>query len=212
MEYIRIKENMMDNNLEKIASEIVKGKIVIFPTETLYGIGTNAYNEEACKKIFKIKERPNTKPLIVLISDYEMLCNIVEEPNEIEKKLIKKFWPGPLTIIFKGKENSMLPNIIIAKDNTIGIRMTDGKIIKQLLQKSNVPIVAPSANISGKTDATKIKQIVMELGEKVDYVLDSGNIEDNVPSTIVKVVENSIHILREGKITKEELMEIAPIK
>ena len=212
MEYISLKENMVNIDFDKIASEIVKGKIVIFPTETLYGIGTNAYNEEACKKIFKIKERPNTKPLIILISDYEMLCNIVEEPNEIEKKLINKFWPGPLTIIFKRKKNFMLPDIIVAKDNTIGVRMTNGKIIRLLLQKSNVPIVAPSANISGKADATKIKQIVMELGEKVDYVLDSGNIEDNVPSTIVKVVENSIYILREGKIIKEELMEIAPIK
>ncbi len=198
----------MNQKLSKIAQEMKNGKIVIFPTETVYGIGTNAFDERACEKIFKIKERPNEKPLIVLISDFSMLYSMVDEINIIEQKLIDRFWPGPLTIIFKRKKDCNLSNVVTANQDTIGIRMTSGKIARLLIQESGVPIVAPSANLSGRSDGSKINQIYQELRKKVDYIIDCGDIVDMVPSTIVQVMDSKIQILRRGKISEFQIASI----
>ena len=183
----------------------------MFPTETVYGIGTNAYNEESCKKIYEIKKRPNWKPLIVLISDIEMLKNLTEEINDIEKKLIEAFWPGPLTIIFQKNKNISISKYVSAGLDTIGVRMTDGEMIQKIIKKANVPIVAPSANLSGKTDGTKIQEIMDEIGNDIDGIIDIGDIYDSNPSTLVQVMDNQIKVLREGKISKEQLSEIAEV-
>ncbi len=200
------------NEIEFIAEEIKKGKSVVFPTETVYGIGTNALDEEACNKIFALKERPKDKPLIVLVSDFDMLYTLIEEPNKIEQKLIETFWPGPLTIVFSRVKEGVVPKAIMGNQNSIGIRMTNGKIAQLLIQKAGVPVVAPSANISGKPTETKIKNIIQELGNRVDYILDCGDIQSDITSTVVKVEENKIRIIRQGKITKEMLSKIGEIK
>ncbi len=205
-----MKVNMQE--IDNIAQGIKEGKIAIFPTETVYGIGTNAFDDDACKRVYEIKERPMNKPLIVLISNLDMLYDIVNNVNELEKKLIDEFWPGPLTIIFEKKENCKISNIVTSGENCIGVRMTSGIIPNLLIEKSGVPIVAPSANISGKSTGIKIKDIIEELGDKVDYVLDFGDVEKAVESTIVKVIENKIYILREGKILKKQLKKIGKIK
>ena len=205
-----MKVNMQE--IDNIAQRIKEGKIVIFPTETVYGIGTNAFDDDACKRIYEIKERPMDKPLIVLISNLDMLYNIAKDVNELEKKLIDEFWPGPLTIVFEKKENCEISDIVTSGGNSVGIRMTSGIIPNLLIEKSGVPIVAPSANISGKSTGIKIKNIIEELGDKVDYILDFGDVEKAVESTIVKVVENKIYILREGKILKKQLKKIGKIK
>ncbi len=205
-------QNLTDENISEISSALLCSKIIIFPTETVYGIGANAKDLKACKKIFNIKKRDKGKALIVLISNLKMLDDIVEKTNEIEKKLIKKFWPGPLTIIFNKNNTSKISNIVIGNQNTIGIRMTSSSIATRIIDCSGVPIVAPSANISGKPTGTKIKNIIKDLGDKVDYIIDIGDINDNTTSTIVQVIDNEINILREGKISKEELSKIAKIK
>lgn len=202
---------LSEQEITEIAEEIKEGKIFVFPTETVYGIGTNAYNEESCKKIYEIKKRPDYKPLIVLISDVEMLNNLVKEINDIERRLIDTFWPGALTIIFQRRENTMISKYVSAGLNTIGVRMTDGEIIQRIIKKANVPIVAPSANLSGKTDGTKILEIMEEIGGDIDGIINSGDIYDSNPSTLVQVIGNKIKILREGKISKEKLSEIAEI-
>ncbi len=209
MKYI---EKITDLDIELVGQEMRNGKIVVFPTETVYGIGTNACDENACRKIYELKQRPSNKPLIVLISDMDMLCEIVQDINDIEKKLIEKFWPGPLTIIFEKKSNAKLTDIVTAGQKSVGVRMTDGKVARMLIQKAGVPIVAPSANLSGKPSATKMKNIMKDLGDKVDYILDCGDIKDETTSTLVKVENEVIHILRQGKISKGRLEEATKVK
>ncbi len=211
MKLISMKE-LDDRILEEVALAVQQGKVVIFPTETIYGIGTNAFDESAVERIYKIKGRPEQKALIVLINDYQMLELIASITTDIERNLMKKFWPGPLTIIFQKKNISCLPENVTARKDTIAVRMSDNEIIKKLIAKSGVPIVAPSANLSGSSSATKIKEIISDLGEQVDYILDNGDIKDETPSTIVKVENGEIKILREWKIKKEQLFNMESIK
>jgi len=193
MKLISMKE-LDDRILEEVAVAVQQGNVVIFPTETIYGIGTNAFDESAVERIYKIKGRPEQKALIVLINDYQMLELIASITTYIERNLMKKFWPGPLTIIFQKKNISCLPENVTARKDTIAVRMSDNEIIKKLIAKSGVPIVAPSANLSGSSSATKIKEIISDLGEQVDYILDNGDIKDETPSTIVKVENGEIKI------------------
>ena len=137
MKILHLNEKQNINEIEFIAKETKKGKSVVFPTETVYGIGTNALDEEACNKIFALKERPKDKPLIVLVSDFDMLYTLIEEPNEMEQKLMEAFWPGPLTIVFSKVKEGMVPKTIMGNQNSIGIRMTNGKIAQLLIQKAD---------------------------------------------------------------------------
>lgn len=204
--YIKEK-NIDDATIFEIASALKEGQLVVFPTDTVYGIGTNAYDSNACLRIYEVKGRPMHKPLLVLISDISMLKEMVEFINPIEQKLIDTFWPGPLTIKFKKKEG-ILPSIISAGDNYVQVRLVNEGLIHKLIQIAGVPIVAPSANLSGSLTGTKIKNIVNELGSQVDYILDCGDIKSDTVSTIVQVEEGKISVIREGKIKKEEIEKI----
>lgn len=207
-----LKKEEIDNSaILEISNALKKGKLVVFPTDTVYGIGTNAFDKDACERIYEVKGRPKYKPLIVLISNISMLKAMVDYISPVEQKLINTFWPGPLTIKFK-KKDGVLPDIVSAGDEYIRVRLINEGILYKLIQTSGVPIVAPSANLSGSLTGTKIQNIVNELGGKVDYILDCGDIENDVVSTIVQVEEEKIIIIREGKIKKEELEEIAPLK
>lgn len=202
---IYLKEEQIDETkIEEIANAIKEGKLIIFPTDTVYGIGTNAYNEEACKKIYEIKGRPSCKPLIILISDTSMIEDLVENISPKEQKIIEKFWPGPLTIKFK-KRKGILPDIISAGDEYVRIRLIKNGLIYKIIEKAEVPVVAPSANISGHQTGIKIDNIIKELGGKVDYILDCGDYKSDEPSTIIQVEDEKIVVIREGKIKREEL-------
>ena len=207
-----LKEEKIDNSaILEIADALKQGKLVVFPTDTVYGIGTNAYNNEACERIYEVKGRPKYKPLIVLISNISMLKELVEEINLTEKKLIDAFWSGPLTIKFK-KKDGVLSNVVSAGDEYVRVRLIEEGLIYNLIQTAGVPIVAPSANLSGSLTGTKIENIVKELGGKVDYILDCGDIESDEVSTVIQVVEEKVVVIREGKIKKEELAKIVPLK
>lgn len=204
-----LKQDEIDDLIvDEIANAIKEGKLVVFPTDTVYGIGTNAYDSEACERIYVVKERPMYKPLIVLISDILMLEDIVDYISPVEKKLIDNFWPGPLTIKFKKKEN-ILPYVVTAGSGYVCVRLLNDGLVSKIIKKSGVPVVAPSANLSGSTTGVKIDNIVNELGGKVDYILDFGDIESDVTSTIVEVEDEKIIVIREGKITKEELENVS---
>lgn len=199
----------LNKNLDKIreaAMSIKEGSIVLFPTETVYGIGANALDENAVNKIFEAKGRASDNPLIVHICDIDMLNVLVKEIGEIEEKLIRNFWPGPLTIIFNRKE--CIPNNVTAGLETVGIRMPSNEIARKLIELSALPIAAPSANVSGKPSGTKIEDIIDELDGKVDYILDSGMVDIGVESTVVRVIDNKVHILRPGKITVEDIEKL----
>ena len=204
--YADLKQNEDLNKIRESAQAIKQGNIVLFPTETVYGIGANALDENAVNKIFKAKGRAADNPLIVHISDIDMLDNLVKEVGEIEQKLMDSFWPGPLTIIFDRKE--CIPNVVTAGLNTVGIRMPSNEIARKLIEIAELPIAAPSANISGKPSGTKIEDIIDELDGKVDYILDSGMVDIGVESTVVRVIDNKVHILRPGKITAEDMQKI----
>lgn len=207
-----IKEKELDNNtIFEISSAIKRGKIVVFKTDTVYGIGTNAFDKKACKRIYEIKGRPMDKPLGVLISDISMLKEIVDVISPAEQKLMDAFWPGPLTIKFKKKENA-LPDVVSAGDEYVRVRLLKNEPAYSLIKISGVPIVAPSANLSGSLTGTKIKNIINELGGKVDYILDSGDVNNNTTSTIVEVDNEKVIIIREGKIKKEEIARVVPLK
>lgn len=195
-----IKEKDIDKAmLHTIAQDIRSGKLVVFKTDTVYGIGTNAYLEEACKRIYEVKGRPEEKPLCVLISDNSMLDNLVFSINLMEQKLIDTFWPGPPTMKFKKKEN-ILPNIISAGDDFVRVRLVKSGFAHLLIKEAGVPIVAPSANLSSNPTGIVVNNIVKELDGKVDYIIDSGDICDDTTSTIVSVVDGEAIIIRDGKI------------
>lgn len=200
-----------DDTIAQISSAIKRGKIAVFKTDTVYGIGTNVFNGDACKRIYEIKGRPLHKPLSVLISDISMLKEIVDFISPAEQKLIDAFWPGPLTIKFKKKEN-VLPDIVSAGDEYVRVRLLKNGLAYNLIQTAGVPIVAPSANLSGSPTGTNIKDIINELDGKVDYILDSGNVNNDTTSTIVEVSNEKAIVIREGKINKEEIAKVVPLK
>ncbi len=201
--YIK-EEEIEEKTIQEISNAIKDGKTIVFKTDTVYGIGTNAFDKEACEKVYEIKGRPKQKPLCVLITNISMLKLMVENINPIEQKLIDTFWPGPLTIKFRKKEN-VLPNIISAGDEYVRVRLLKEGLGYKIINTAGVPLVAPSANLSGSPTGINIKNITQELNGKVDYILDSGNVENDETSTIIEIENEKINIIREGKIKKEEI-------
>lgn len=208
--YIK-KEDIDDSIIKEISLALKDGKLVVFPTDTVYGIGTNAYDGEACERIYEVKGRPAYKPLVLLISDISMLEKMVDSIGLIEQKLMDSFWPGALTIKMKKKKN-VLPDVISAGDEYLRVRLISKGILHDLIKEAGVPVVAPSANLSGSFTGTKIENITREFDGKVDYLLDFGDIESDVTSTIVEVIDDKVNVIREGKITKEELARVVTLK
>ena len=192
--------------LEKAAELIKQGKIVVFPTETVYGIGVNGLNEQAVKKLYEVKQRPYNKPISLLVSNMEMVNEIAKDITEVEYKIMEKFFPGPLTIILKKKD--IVPDIVTAGGDTVGVRMPRGETARKLVEMAGVPIATPSANITGEPSGTNLQEIKKHFEGKADYFIDGGISELGLASTIVQVVDGKIQILREGKITLEQINQI----
>ena len=201
--YINFKNNIDYNELKKIANEIKNNKVIIFPTETVYGIGTNGLDAEAIKKLFIAKKRPENKPINLLISNIDMIENVAKDLTPLDYALIKEFFPGPLTLILKKKDN--VPNILTANGDTVGVRMPANEIALKLIEYANIPIATSSSNISGNETGINIDNIFDDFNGRVDYIIDDGPSKLGVASTIVKVVDNKPIILREGSITKEQI-------
>lgn len=205
MEVLDWKEKINVHELESVSKCLKSGGIVIFPTETVYGIGANATNHDAVNKIFQAKGRANDNPLIVHLDDKKNILKYAYIDNDIEQKLIDTFMPGPFTLILRKKDN--IPDNVSAGLDTVGIRIPSNKIANTILLGSGLPIAAPSANISGKPSGTDINDIINEFDNKVDYIID-GNITDiGLESTVVKVIDGIPTILRPGFITKEDIIE-----
>ena len=189
--------------LEKAAELIKQGKIVIFPTETVYGIGANGLDEQAVKKLYNIKQRPLNKPISLLVSNMEMVDLIAKDITETEYKIMEKFFPGPLTIILKKK--SIVSDIVTSGQETVGVRMPSGETARKLVEFAGVPIAAPSANITGDPSGTNLQEIKRHFEGKADYFIDGGDCELGVSSTIVQAIDGKIKILRQGSITLEQI-------
>ncbi len=195
--------------LKKSGEKIRNGKLVIFPTETVYGIGANALDSKAVDDIFIAKGRANDNPLIVHVSDFAMIKDLVEEPNTMEKKLLDAFMPGPFTLILKKKD--IIPNNVSANLDTVGIRMPSNKIAHDLIEAAGVPIAAPSANVSSRPSGTQVEDIIDEFQDKVDIIIDGGKTNIGIESTVVKVIDDIPTILRPGKITPEDIMAVVGV-
>ena len=200
------KEKINESELDEISSAIKEGKLVIFPTETVYGIGASIYNDDALKNIFITKGRAQDNPLIIHVSSKEMIKEIVTEISDIENKLIDAFMPGPFTLILNKKKH--ISNIVSANLDTVGIRMPDSKIAKAIIEKSNTPIAAPSANLSTKPSCTNLNDLLEDFNNKVPYIIDGGASKIGVESTVVKVINGIPTILRPGKLTPEDIYEV----
>ncbi len=201
--YINFKNNIDYNELKNIANEIKNNKVVIFPTETVYGIGANGLEAEAIKKLFIAKKRPENKPINLLISNIDMIEKVAKDLTPLDYALIKEFFPGPLTLILKKKDN--VPNMLTANGDTVGVRMPANEIALKLIEYANIPIATSSSNISGNETGINIDNIFDDFNGRVDYIIDDGPSKLGVASTIVKVVDNKPIILREGSITKEQI-------
>lgn len=188
------------------ASEILKnGGLVAIPTETVYGLGANAFSKDASLKIFKAKGRPADNPLIVHIYDFKQLKDIVSEVNENAEKLIKKFWPGPLTVVMK--KSDKIPCEVSAGLDTVAVRMPSHKDAQRLLRTCDIPIAAPSANTSGKPSPTTAKHVYDDMNGKIDAILDGGSCRVGLESTVVDVTDDIPRLLRPGGITYEQLCD-----
>ncbi len=205
--YLDLRNDSDYTKIEEAGEVIRKGGLVLFPTETVYGLGANGLDTKAVEKIYLAKGRKSDNPLILHIADFSMLPQIAQNVSELEKKLMKAFWPGPFTIILERTE--IVPDIVTAGLDTVGIRMPSGEIARKLIEYSQVPIAAPSANISGRPSGTNVQDIYDELKDKVDFIIDGGETEVGLESTVVKVIDGVPHILRPGKITAEQIKEVA---
>lgn len=206
---LNIDKDNIDEDLIGQAADILKrGGIVAFPTETVYGLGANGLDEEAVKKIYKAKGRPSDNPLILHISSKEELSPLVKEIPHKAKACMERFWPGPLTLVFK--KSDIIPDIITGGLDTVAIRMPDHPIAKKLISKSGLPIAAPSANLSGKPSPTKANHVIEDMMGKIDMILDGGDTGLGLESTVLDLSTEVPTILRPGGVTLEDLKVIIP--
>lgn len=192
----------MKDSIKKAAEIIRKGGIVAFPTETVYGLGADAFNITAVKRIFEIKERPFYDPLIVRISELDQLRLLVKNVDKTLLKVAQKFWPGPLTIVTE--KNSNVPDLLTAGLSTVAIRMPGNEIARELIRQAGTPIAAPSANKFGMLSPTNSGHVLKQL-KNIDYIIDGGNAEIGIESTVISLNSEGYKILRPGVISEKEL-------
>ena len=173
-------------NIKKAQKLLNKGECVAIPTETVYGLAANAYSDIACKKIYKLKKRPQNNPLIVHYLNYQILKNDCNFNNDF-LKIYKKFCPGPITFILDLKKNSRISKIVTNKKNTLAVRFPKHPVARKLLKKINFPLAAPSANLSSKISAVSSADVRNDFGKKVKYVLEGGKSSIGLESTIIDI-------------------------
>lgn len=205
-------DNIVDNNkiypqIVDAASLLRDGELIAFPTETVYGLGANALNGQAVANIYQAKGRPSDNPLIVHIGHKEQLNGLVEEIPDVAHTLISRFWPGPLTLIFKKKEG-VFPDTVTAALETVAIRMPDHPLALQLIRESGCPVAAPSANLSGKPSPTTAQHVYEDLNGRIAGIVDGGATGVGLESTVLDITGDVPLILRPGGVTIEQLREI----
>ncbi len=196
-------DNQQYELLESAASLLKAGGLVAFPTETVYGLGAIYTNEAALLKVFAVKGRPADNPLILHIWRREQLNELASEITPKAERLIKAFWPGPLTLIFP-KQSHVSP-VVTAGLDTVAIRMPSHPVARELLRRTNVAVAAPSANLSGRPSPTRGSHVIEDLDTKIDLIIDAGSCSEGVESTVLSLQESTPIILRPGSVTIEML-------
>lgn len=194
-------------NEPKIVADFIKsGEVAAFPTETVYGLGADAYNEKAVRKIFKAKGRPADNPLIVHVAKKKDILVLVKEITPSAKKIIAGFFPGPVTVILK--KNEIVPDVVTAGLDTIAIRMPESKIARELIRLSGVPIAAPSANLSGSPSPTNFLHVLRDMKGKIPCLLIGPAAKYGLESTVIDCTGKFPVILRPGSVTLEQIKKL----
>ena len=189
----------------KLTTYYKDGKLVAIPTETVYGLSANAMDDKAVCKIYEAKGRPSDNPLIVHFYEMSQLDNIVDYSDENVKKLIDKFWPGPMTLILNAKENNGISKKVTAGLNTLAVRMPSNITAREVLKETGVLLAAPSANTSGKPSPTKFEHVYHDLNGKIDVIIEDEQSDIGLESTVVDCTRHPFVIARPGDITKEDM-------
>ncbi len=190
-------------NIKLCADALASGQVVAFPTETVYGLGASLFQPKAIDKIFHLKKRPSDNPLIVHISNLDEVSKIAKKIPKDFYFLAEKFFPGPLTVVLEAKE--IVPRIATANKDTIAIRMPNNECALRLIEYAETPLVAPSANLSGKPSSTKAAHVIEDFNNKIPYVLDGGDCNIGIESTVVLLEGDGPCLLRPGSISPEEI-------
>lgn len=199
-----------EESAQKAADILKNGGIAAIPTETVYGLAANALDENAVRSIFTAKGRPQDNPLIVHISDIEMINPLVSDIPELAKRLAERFWPGPLTMIFN--KTSAVPDVTSGGLSTVAVRMPENKAARAIIEKCGFPLAAPSANTSGKPSPTSAEHVFEDMNGKIPLIIDGGECSVGVESTVICFKDGKIHILRPGGVTKEMLAEFGEVE
>jgi len=208
MQILKCNDNLDQETIKNIgiAAEAIKeGKLVVYPTETVYGIAADIFNQKAVKDLYLTKNRPFDMPLSVAVADKDMVENIAVMTRKVEK-LIDAFLPGPLTIITK--KDPSVSNIVTSMSQKVGIRIPDNKVALELIRQSEVPIIATSANLHSHPDAVRVEDAIRDFGDSVPYYLDAGACTLGKPSTIVWIMDDEVEIIRQGAITKQQIEDV----
>lgn len=191
-------ETLSGSEWKQVRGIFKEGGMIAYPTETFYGIGVDPFNKSAVNKLFKLKGRGTDKPISILIKDKKMLSEVVEDISSSAKTLIKRFWPGPLTIIFNAKKT--IPPALTGNTGKIAVRISSNPVAQKLLEAINSPITTTSANPSGKKSPVTAGEVMDYFGDKIDLIIDGGLLSGKLGSTIVDATEEKLKIIREGEI------------
>lgn len=202
---IFVQKDIGERETEELAGIIRAGGLVAIPTETVYGLGANALDPEAVKKIFKVKGRPQDNPLIIHLSSEEEIKDYCLDIPDTAYVLARRFWPGPLTMVLKKRD--IVPDETSSGLSTVGVRCPDNDVTRAVIRASGVPIAAPSANLSGKPSTTEFSHIMHDLYGKVDAMIDGGSCRVGLESTILDLTSEPPRLLRPGGLTVEQLEE-----
>ncbi len=201
--HLKTLPNVREKNIAQAAKLIRAGKLVAFPTETVYGLGANVFDEHAIKEIFRVKGRPQDNPLIVHLHSLTQLHRLVKSVPLKFWLLAEHFMPGPLTILLN--KSDLVSMTVTAGLSTVAIRMPSHNVARALLRKASVPIVAPSANLSGRPSPTRAEHVAEDLDGSIAAILDGGACDVGVESTVIDIAKKTPVILRPGAVTKEQL-------
>jgi L-threonylcarbamoyladenylate synthase len=191
------------SGIKRAAQIILQGGVVAFPTETFYGLAADARNEAAIKRIFQVKGREEGKPILLLVADRSWLSGLVQEVYPSAERLMEKFWPGPLTLVFRASPN--VSPLLTANTGKIGIRHSPHPVTQALVQAVGRPVTGTSANLSGQPSASLAQEVLQSIGEGLDAILDGGKTAGGLGSTVLDVCGASPRMIREGRLSLDEL-------
>ncbi len=203
------KPNRTAQHIDEAVKVLERGGIISFPTETYYGLGVNPFDHSAVKRLFQLKKRAQSKPILVLIPHIDMLPLLVATVPELYQPLIEEFWPGPLTLIFPARKT--VDPLLTGNTGTIGIRISSNQVVNNILQKWGNPVTATSANISNHAPAQSYNEVMAYFGNKVDQIIDGGDSPAGLCSTIVTSHQGKLLEIRKGQIPFEMIDKVTKI-